>query len=55
MFGFSEKKIDKPDEVAFAKAISENLPSKEDSNKLWYGLAAAYVVGKAVRNVKKHK
>ena len=49
----SDKRIDKPDEVAFAKAISENLPSKEDSNRLWYGLAGAYIAGKVIGNGKK--
>lgn len=48
----SDKRIDKPDEVAFAKAISENLPGKDKANKYWYGLAAAYVAGKVIRNVK---
>lgn len=55
MFGFSEKKIDKPDQVAFIKAISENLPSQKDSQKLWYGVAAAYIGGKVYRNVKKNR
>ena len=49
----SNKKIDKPDEVAFAKAISENLPSTEDANRLWYGLAGAYIAGKVIGNGKK--
>ena len=53
MFGSSDKKIDKPDQVAFAKAISENLPNREDSNKLWYGMAAAYMAGKVLRSAKK--
>lgn len=52
VFGINPPKIDKPDEVAFAKEISKNLPNKEDSTKLWYGLTAAYVAGKVLRNVK---
>lgn len=52
MFGINPPKIDKPDEVAFAKEISKNLPNKEDSTKLWYGLTAAYLAGKVLRNVK---
>ena len=49
----SDKKIDKPDEVAFAKAISENLPSQKDSDRLWYGMAAAYLANKVIRYGKK--
>jgi hypothetical protein len=49
----SDKKIDKPDQVAFAKAISQNLPSKENSDRLWYGMAAAYLVGRVIGNGKK--
>ena len=49
----SSDKIDKPDQVAFAKAISQNLPGKEQADKMWYGLAEAYVAGKVIRNAKK--
>lgn len=40
--------IDKPDEVAFAKAVVENLPSQDDKNKQLLGLGAAYILGRAI-------
>lgn len=42
--------IDKPDEVAFAKAIAENIPGQKDSEKLWYGLVAATVLRRVLNN-----
>lgn len=52
MFGNNYPKIDKPDEVAFAKEISKNLPNREKADKIWYGLTAAYFAGQVLRNVK---
>ena len=43
--------IYKPDEVAFAKAIADNLPSQDDKLKLILGLGAAYGLGKAIKYV----
>lgn len=45
--------IDKPDEVAFAKAIAENIPGQKDSDKLVYGLIAATIAGKVLKSVRK--
>lgn len=43
--------IDKPDEVAFARAIADNLPSQDDKLKLILGLGAAYALGKVIKHV----
>jgi len=43
--------IDKQDEVAFAKAVVENLPSQGDKNKQLLGLGAAYILGRVARRV----
>lgn len=42
--------IDKPDDVAFAKAIAQNLPGQKDSDRLWYGLLAADVARKVLKS-----
>jgi hypothetical protein len=44
--------IDKPDDVAFAKAIAQNLPGQKDSDKLWYGLLAAGMARKVLKSVR---
>lgn len=44
--------IDKPDDVAFAKAIAQNLPGQKDSDKLWYGLLAAGVARKVIKSAR---
>ncbi len=44
--------IDKPDDVAFAKAIAENLPGQKDTDQLWYGLLAIGIARKAVKNAR---
>jgi hypothetical protein len=46
-------KVDKPDEVAFAKAAIENLPSQGDKNKQLLGLGAAYILGRAIHAARK--
>ena len=43
--------IDKPDEVAFARAIADNLPSQDDKLKLILGLGAAYALGTVIKHV----
>lgn len=53
MFRSSDKKIDKPDQVAFAKAIGDNLPGRKDTEKLWVGVGIAYALGKVSRRGKK--
>jgi len=45
-------KIDKPDEVAFAKAIVENIPGQKDSDKLVYGLLAIGIARKVLNNAR---
>lgn len=45
--------IDKPDEVEFARAIAQNLPSHDDKNKQLVGLGAAYLLGRAIKYVSK--
>jgi hypothetical protein len=45
--------IDKPDEVAFARAIAENLPSHDDKTKQLAGLGLSYLLGRAVKYVSK--
>jgi hypothetical protein len=45
--------IDKPDEVAFAKAAVEHLPSQDDKNKFLLGLGAAYILGRAIHATRK--
>ena len=44
--------IDKPDDVAFARAIAENLPGQKESDRLWYGLVAAGVARKVLKSVR---
>lgn len=44
--------IDKPDDVAFAKAIAQNLPGQKESDRLWYGLLAIGIAKKALKNVR---
>lgn len=44
--------IDKPDDVAFAKAIAQNLPGQKESDRLWYGLVAAGVARKVLNSVR---
>jgi hypothetical protein len=44
--------IDKPDDVAFAKAIAENIPGQKDSDRLWYGLVAAGIARKVLNNAR---
>ena len=43
--------IDKPDEVAFAKAIAQNIPGQKESDKLWLGLVAIGIARKVLNNV----
>jgi len=45
--------VDKPDEVAFARAIAENLPSHDDKTKQLAGLGLSYLLGRAVKYVSK--
>jgi len=45
--------IDKPDEVAFARAIAENLPSQDDKHKQLVGLGLSYLLGRAIKHVSK--
>ncbi len=44
--------VDKPDEVAFAKAAIQNLPSQDDKNKQLLGLGAAYILGRVARRAR---
>jgi hypothetical protein len=44
--------IDKPDDVAFAKAIAENIPGQKDSDRLWYGILAAGMARKVLNNAR---
>jgi hypothetical protein len=44
--------IDKPDDVAFAKAIAQNIPGQKESDKLWYGLLAAGIARKVLKSVR---
>jgi hypothetical protein len=44
--------IDKPDDVAFAKAIAENIPGQKDSDRLWYGIVAAGIARKVLNNAR---
>lgn len=44
--------IDKPDDVAFAKAIAENIPGQKESDRLWYGLVAAGIARKVLNNAR---
>lgn len=44
--------IDKPDDVAFAKAIAENIPGQKDSDRLWYGLVAAGIARKVIKSAR---
>ncbi len=56
MFGLpNQPKVDKPDQVLFAREIAKNLPDKDDSTKLFYGALGAYVVGKALRRDRRNK
>jgi hypothetical protein len=43
--------IDKPDEVAFAKAIAQNIPGQKESDRLWLGLVAIGLARKVLNNV----
>jgi hypothetical protein len=45
--------IDKPDEVAFARAVVENLPSQDDKYKQLIGLGAAYILSRAIHNARR--
>jgi hypothetical protein len=47
--------IDKPDDVAFARAIAQNLPSADDKRRFWYGILAAHLVGKVVKGVSRDR
>lgn len=47
--------IDKPDDVAFARAIAENIPGQKESDKLWYGLLAAGIARKIINNGRDRK
>jgi hypothetical protein len=44
--------IDKPDDVAFAKAIAQNLPGQKESDRLWYGLVATGIARKVLNSVR---
>jgi hypothetical protein len=47
--------IDKPDDVAFAKAIAQNLPGQKESDRLWYGLVAAGIARKVLKSVRDNR
>jgi hypothetical protein len=56
MFGYINRpKIDKPDEVAFAREIAKNLPNKDDSTKLFYGVLGAYIARGVLKGVNREK
>jgi hypothetical protein len=44
--------IDKPDDVAFAKAIVQNIPGQKDSDKLWLGILAAGIARKVLNSAR---
>jgi hypothetical protein len=37
-----KENVDRPSEVDFVKAITDNIPSKESENKMWLGVAAYF-------------
>ena len=45
--------IDKPNEVEFAKAIAQNLPSQADGQRLVNSLGIGYILGKAIKYASK--
>lgn len=47
----SENKLDKPSQIQFAEAITENIPEADPS--ILKGLAAAYISVKAYKRAKK--
>jgi len=48
------EKIDKPSDIEFAEAIVQNIPAQSKPSVL-EGMAAAYIVGKAVKRVTKKR
>jgi len=56
MFGYLHRpKIDKPDEVLFAKEIAKHLPNKDDSRNLFLGVMAAYALRGVLKGDDKRK
>lgn len=56
MFGYLNRpKIDKPDEVAFAKEIAKNLPNKDDSRNLFIGVLAGYALRGVLKGDNRNK
>lgn len=56
MFGYiNQPKVDKPDQVAFAKEIAKHIPDKGDSTKLFYTAVGAYVAGKVIKGASRDK
>jgi hypothetical protein len=44
--------VDKPDDVAFAKAIAQNIPGQKESDRLWLGILAAGIARKVLKNAR---
>jgi hypothetical protein len=44
--------VDKPDDVAFAKAIAQNIPGQKESDRLWLGIVAAGIARKVIKSVR---
>jgi hypothetical protein len=56
MFGYiNQSKVDKPDQVLFAKEIAKHIPNKDDSNKFFYSVVGAFVAGKAIKGARRNK
>jgi len=55
VFNKNEPKIDKPDEVAFAREIAKNLPGSKETAQIWDGLAMTYIAAKAYKGVRPNK
>ena len=55
MFSKNSPKIDKPDEVAFAREIAKNIPGRQETEQMWEELSLAYIASKAYRGVTRKK
>ncbi len=56
MFGYlGQPKVDKPDQVAFAREIAKHIPDKGDSTELFYKAVGAYVAGKVIKGARRNK
>lgn len=54
MFGYTnQSKVDKPDQVAFAREIAKHIPNKADSTELFYKAVGAYVAGKVIKGARR--